>query len=213
MARLQHNYGLIDSTYAKDMALRDPALDGPIYMLNFMKYHAVAQYADGSGEQISGMEADDRYAPVEILADLGAYVSLFGNVKTASEDWDRLGCVCYPTRKSFIDMQSREDFAKKHEHKAAGMHHTTIVGLLPEGPMPAATRGRLLVELWKGDAPAVIPGTSPANFRVEGTIIGDGRDWTGARISALGSDATVDLSGANPEYLIVEIDARINEWR
>jgi hypothetical protein len=195
------------------MAFREPSNDGPIYMLNFMKYHAVAQYADGTGEQISGMEADDRYAPVDILADLGAYVSLFGNVVSSSEDWDRLACVCYPTRKSFIDMQSRSDFAEKHEHKAAGMHHTTIVGLQPVGAMPPATRGRLLVELWKGDEPAPLPGTTPVAFAVEGTIIGDGRDWSGARLSPLADDAVLDVPAGSPEYIVTEIRAVINEWR
>jgi hypothetical protein len=93
------------------------------------------------------------------------------------------------------------------------MHHTTIVGMQPVGAMPPATRGRLLVELWKGDEPAPLPGTTPVAFAVEGTIIGDGRDWSGARLSPLADDAVLDVPAGSPEYIVTEIRAVINEWR
>ena len=45
--QLKHKYGRIDKDYAMALATRAPEDDGPIYMVNLMKYHEVAQY-DGA---------------------------------------------------------------------------------------------------------------------------------------------------------------------
>ena len=79
-------------------------------MLNLMKYKEVADYGDAAGPAISGREADDIYAPTEVLADLGATVPLFGDVTGQVGDdvaWDRIAIVCYPSRASFFAMQDR----------------------------------------------------------------------------------------------------------
>lgn len=157
MTRLEHPYGTIDATYGMQLATMDPDLDGPIWMVNLMRYKQVATYASaGSVEEsrISGREADDRYAPVEVLNDIGASVVFYGDVVGQRPDeprWDRVGVVRYPTRRSFIDMQARRDFRAKHEHKAAGMEFTIVMGCLP------------------ADAEGL--------YEVEGTIIGDERRW------------------------------------
>lgn len=128
------DYGTIDRDYGMRLATTPPEADGPILMVNLMKYRELAAYADGS-RGISGREADDRYAPTEVLAAIGAEVVLFGDVGTqllgAPPTWDRIGCVRYPTRRSFIEMQSRPDFRAKHEHKAAGMAETIVMGCTP----------------------------------------------------------------------------------
>ena len=45
-SKLKHKYGRIDFDYAMHLATRPPEEDGPIYMVNLMKYHEVAQYSD-----------------------------------------------------------------------------------------------------------------------------------------------------------------------
>jgi hypothetical protein len=45
--------------------------------------------------------------------------------------WDRVGVVKYPTRRSFIDMQSRPKFQESHKHKDAGMEQTIIMRCQP----------------------------------------------------------------------------------
>lgn len=208
MADRDHPYGTIDVDFAARLA-NYPVADGPVYMLNLMKYHEVAQYEDGT-DQVSGREADDRYAPVEILADLGAQVTLFGDVVASSEDWDRVAVVRYPTRRSFIAMQSRPDFAEKHRHKRAGMHHTTIVALAPPEEPPVDGRGRVLVELWSGDAPR--NDAVATDFRAEGTIVGDGRRWDGARVGRLEVPVSLALDRGEAHRLLVEVEATISQW-
>ena len=108
--RLKHKYGTTDKDYGIFLATRPPEEDGPIYMVNLMKYHEVAQYTEDAGVEkpISGREADDRYNPSSILGKIGATIVFVGDVvrnRAGDEDWDRIAIVRYATRKSFIDMQ------------------------------------------------------------------------------------------------------------
>lgn len=174
---MRHRYGRIDTEFAMRLAAYPPDQDGPALMVNFMRYHAVAQYADGTAG-VSGKEADDRYAPTEILADIGAEVAFFGDVIdfSSGDRWDRIGIVRYPTRRAFIEMQSRGDFQAKHEHKAAGMEFTIVVVAVPTRADGALLEGRDPVRfvLWPaGHQPDVDDAT--VVLHVEGRVIGDER--------------------------------------
>jgi hypothetical protein len=128
-------YGTVDRAYAMKLATVSPDEDGPVWMVNLMKYREVADYADDRGVTISGREADDLYAPTESLAAIGAEVAFFGDVDQQllgdAPIWDRVGVVKYPTRRSFIEMQSRPDFQRQHVHKDAGMAETIVIGCQP----------------------------------------------------------------------------------
>ena len=79
---LKHNYGTINKEYGIDLATRAPENDGPIYMVNLMKYHEVAQYQsdDGMDKSISGREADDRYNPSSVVSKIGADIDFVADV-------------------------------------------------------------------------------------------------------------------------------------
>ncbi len=72
------------------------------------------------------------------MAAVGAEVALFADVEEQllgdEPRWDRIAVVKYPTRRSFIDMQSRPEFVEKHTHKDAGMERTIIIGGQPFAP-------------------------------------------------------------------------------
>jgi hypothetical protein len=131
-------YGKIDYDYARRLATTRPDEDGPIWMVNLMKYRDVADYVGAGAPAVSGREADDAYAPLETLAAIGAEVVFLADVDTqllgGAPKWDRIGVVKYPTRRSFIEMQSRPEFVEKHVHKDAGMEQTIVMGCQP---MPA----------------------------------------------------------------------------
>lgn len=143
-------YGTIDREYGARLASTPPDEDGPVWMVNLMKYRDVAQYADGRESSISGREADDEYAPVDVLDDIGAEVVFFGDVdqQLLGDDvvWDRVGVVKYPTRRSFIEMQARRDFQAKHAHKEAGMERTIVIGCQPMPGFVAPAAGEERVE-------------------------------------------------------------------
>ncbi len=128
-------YGTIDPDYARRLATTPAGEDGPVWMVNLMAYRPRADYGDGRSDDITGRAADDRYAPIESLAAVGAEVVLFADVDQQllgeTPHWDRVAVVKYPTRRAFIDMQSRPEFVEKHAHKDAGMAHTIIMGGQP----------------------------------------------------------------------------------
>ncbi len=186
---LKHKYGRIDLAYAAQLATTPPEQDGPIFMVNLMKYHEVAQYSSTDTPQVSGREADDKYNPASILNKIGADIVFVADVTKnhiGDEDWDRIAIVRYATRKSFIDMQQRKDFAEKHEHKAAGMKRTTIVCCRPVDealdtrtrPDDFGLRNIVMVVRQAADREHVLSTLPNAvGMRAEGTIIGDGRNY------------------------------------
>jgi hypothetical protein len=139
-------YGKIDYDYARRLATTPADQDGPLWMVNLMKYRDIADYSGGDVPAVSGREADDLYAPLESLAAIGPEVVFLADVDMQllgqSPKWDRVVVVKYPTRRSFIEMQSRPDFVKKHVHKDAGMEQTIVIGCqpmpVPELPASAA---------------------------------------------------------------------------
>ena len=128
-------YGQINHEYGLKLATTPPEEDGPIWMVNLMKYREKADYADGRSADISGREADDLYAPLGPLKAIGAQVVFLAEVDTQffndTPKWDRVGIVKYPSRRAFIEMQSRKDFQELHAHKEAGMAATIVCGTLP----------------------------------------------------------------------------------
>ncbi len=137
-------YGTPNAEYAMKMATTSPEDDGPVWMVNLMKYREVADYADGRESSISGREADDVYSPLDSLAAVGARPVFFGDVDQQllgdTPTWDRIGVVKYATRKSFIDMQSLPSFRESHHHKDAGMESTIVMGTQPM-PVPEPPDG------------------------------------------------------------------------
>jgi hypothetical protein len=127
-------YGTVDREYGMKLATTRPEDDGPVWMVNLMKYRTTAEYADGRSTTMSGREADDAYAPLEQLAKLGAEVVFVADVEQqlfGEPKWDRIGVVKYPTRRSFIELQTMPGFAEKHAHKDAGMEQTFVIGCQP----------------------------------------------------------------------------------
>jgi len=177
------DFGTVDFEYGAHLSTIDENLDGPIWMVNFMRYKEKAVYPDGRESDVSGREADDIYAPVDVLQKLGANVAYFGDVTSeidaATPYWHRMGIVQYPTRRSFIEMQNRPDFIPRMIHKEAGMEFTIIACCLPtstfEGERESPQTVTFALIPAGGDAPDLTKGQ--ALFRVEGTIVGDNRRW------------------------------------
>jgi hypothetical protein len=212
-------YGTIDHEYAMQMATTPPESDGPVMMVNFMKYRQVAQYRDASpSDDVSGREADDRYAPTDVLDRIGARVLFVGDVIGADggpdPTWDRIAIAQYPTRKAFIDMQSRPDFREKHVHKKAGMEFTVVLATMPS----AGTR-----VMGDGDGAGIVrfvalpAGVGPTSvdegalLHVEGRIIGDERTFD--RIAVHFSDGSDDELASMPGVMAVRTRVTIERLR
>ena len=138
--RLVMRYGTVDLDYAARLAGSGED-DGPVWMINLMRYRERAEYADGRPSALTGWQADDLYAPLDSLAAVGAEIVFLGEVETQllgdPPPWDRVAVVRYPSGRSFIEMQRRDDFVAHHVHKDAGMAATVVTGARPFPPPPA----------------------------------------------------------------------------
>ena len=130
-------YAEVDLDYERVLAETSPEGDGPVWMVNFMKYRPVAEYVDGRATDLTGEQADDQYAPFEAFEEVGAELVFLAAVDTqllgADPAWDRVAVVKYPNRRAFVDMTHLRSFEEKHPHKDAGMERTIVVGARPTG--------------------------------------------------------------------------------
>ncbi|MEO6042845.1 MAG: hypothetical protein ABIQ47_02835 [Tepidiformaceae bacterium] len=228
--RLAPRYGQPDIEYFRRMAETPPDRDGPVFMVNLMKYREVADYADGRGDIRSGREADNEYTPAEILRDIGAEIVFAADVERQlvgeTPKWDRIGIVKYPSRKAFIKMQTRQDFRAKHVHKEAGMERTIVIACLPmpvpELPEPPTVtcaegdRPFVMMHVMKygeagpagmaeysatAGAAGIALGVRPyVRLRAERTAVGDGRQWDEVHFNRFPNHAIFDELRANQTH-------------
>lgn len=202
-------YGLIDSDYAG--RLRSPSVDGPIYMLNLTRYKPHAEFHRAAERRRSPPE---RYAPVAVLAATGAVLCFVADAVASTGDWDRVSVVRHPSRRAFIEMADRPDFRQWHEQNSQNVAEAMVLGLLPGRQLPdeAATM-RMLLEIWRGDPWAPLASGSACMFGVEGTIVGDGRRWTGARFTAIEAGTPLPLPDSKPSYQALLLEPLLERWR
>jgi len=107
--------------------------EGPVVMLNLLKFKAAA--ADGSG---SGADAYRRYgkAAVEMVEERGGKVLWAGRgdqilIGDPGEDWDQIVLVEYPSRRAFIEMVTTPEYTDAHEHREQGLERTVLVACSP----------------------------------------------------------------------------------
>ncbi len=127
----------IDPTSAQVRDLRDKGPDGPITMLNLLKFRAVANYPEGSGHAGStGAEAYARYqhnftvtvgavSEAKVLYDGPVMRTFIGD--SQANDWDRMLIVRYPSRQHFLKMMADEGYKAGLVHRWAGLERTLLL--------------------------------------------------------------------------------------
>ena len=126
----------IDPTADQVRALRDAGPDGPVVMLNLLKFRVQANYPAGSPHApCSGAEAYSRYqtAFVETVGDVSsAEVVWEGKIDRTfigdpSLDWDKCLLVRYPSRQHFLAMMANPTYRDALEHRYAGLERTLLM--------------------------------------------------------------------------------------
>ena len=102
--------------------------DGPMCMVNLLKFKGKAAYADGSEPDLSGREAYLRYgAGVQAcLAAVGGKARFSGMVTElmlgeADELWDMVAIVEYPSRAAMLQMVQSPEYQAIAKHRDAGL--------------------------------------------------------------------------------------------
>lgn len=102
--------------------------DGPIVMVNLLKFRPFAKYADRSDAHITGREAYLRHGAVArtLVESVGGHIRYSGDVTgillgDVEELWDAVALAEYPSVRAFRSMAlSREMKAIEH-HREAGL--------------------------------------------------------------------------------------------
>jgi hypothetical protein len=124
-------------TPAQMQAMVEKGPEGPIVMVNLLKYRNRAAYeADRAEakENLSGREAYQRYGMTAFkhvsargggIAWMGPQQLVF--IGGTEQEWDDIVCVRYPSRQKFLEMVSDPDYLAATYHRDAGLERTALL--------------------------------------------------------------------------------------
>ena len=200
-------YGQLNEPYIASWFARDDP-GGPMWALNLMKYRERAEYADGRTSSISGVEADDAYAPHEHLRKVGSRLIMMAPVLHQlvgdSHVWDRIAIAQYRDRMAMVEMSSNADFQKDEDHKEAGMDFTIVMATFPADgdPVPPQESGadgdrlmllQVVADAAAPDMAADIDSVRIGRFAIEDRMIGDDRTFAEARYDLVSREVADQL--------------------
>lgn len=124
----------------RDLQSRD--LDGPVEMLNLLRFRDVADYGRSPelapAEPVSGAEAYAEYSRHTLprLAAVGAEVVLMGRggptlIGPPGEHWDLALVVRYPSVAAFLTMTSDPGYLATVGHRTAALADSRLLPLVP----------------------------------------------------------------------------------
>ena len=106
----------------------EPGREGPIYMLNLLKFKETAEYADGRETDLSGAEAYAIYGQevIQHLQKVGGAPMFSAGVERlmlgeVEELWDAAAIAMYPSRKAMLEMISSPEYQVSALHREAGL--------------------------------------------------------------------------------------------
>lgn len=102
--------------------------DGPIFMVNLLKFKDKAEYDDGRETDLSGRDAYMIYgrAVADILPKFGGQAVFAADVTflalgDVEELWDEVAIAMYPSRADMVRMSLSEEWREAAIHRSAGL--------------------------------------------------------------------------------------------
>lgn len=102
--------------------------EGPIFMVNLLKFKQHAEYEDGRETDLSGRDAYNLYgqAVSQIIQDYDGEVVFVGDVTFLSlgqvdELWDEVAIAKYPNRAALWAMSTSKEWNEASVHRTAGL--------------------------------------------------------------------------------------------
>jgi len=117
-----------------------PGPDGPVFMVNLLKFKDRAEYEDGRETDLTGREAYEIYGEsvTKLVKTFGGQMIFAGDVTflpvgEVEELWDEIAIVLYPERSALLRMSMSEEWQEIEPHRAAGLKGQLNI----EAKMPA----------------------------------------------------------------------------
>jgi len=105
-----------------------PGPDGPISMVNLLKFKDKASYDDGRETELTGVEAYAIYSRgvMKTLAKVGGKLVFSGEVSRlmlgeVEELWDSVAIAQYPSRAAMLEMMQLPEYQEVSVHRSAGL--------------------------------------------------------------------------------------------
>lgn len=125
--------------------LMKPGPDGPIFMVNLLKFKEKAEYEDGRATDLSGRDAYMIYgrAVTEILPKFGGKAIFAADVTflslgKAEELWDEVAIAMYPKRADMVRMSMSAEWQEAAVHRTAGLKGQLNIETVLQESMKAA---------------------------------------------------------------------------
>ncbi|MEE4143449.1 MAG: DUF1330 domain-containing protein [Halieaceae bacterium] len=106
----------------------EPGPEGPICMVNLLKFKPRAEYRDGRETGLTGREAYDLYSAgvTRLLQQAGGYVGFSGDVQRLAlgevEDlWDAVALAVWPSRRVMLEVMQSDGMREISVHRSAGL--------------------------------------------------------------------------------------------
>jgi uncharacterized protein (DUF1330 family) len=108
--------------------MMQPGPEGPIYMVNLLKFKDRAQYEDDRQSELTGREAYQLYgeAVLKLIGEYGGEIVFHAHVTflalgQVEELWDEVAIAKYPNRAALLAMSSSEEWRDAAVHRRAGL--------------------------------------------------------------------------------------------
>ncbi|MDG2461791.1 MAG: DUF1330 domain-containing protein [Luminiphilus sp.] len=105
-----------------------PGAEGPIFMVNLLKFKDHAEYEDGRKTQLTGREAYQIYAGgvAKVITQVGGKLIFGADVARLMlgevEDlWDQVAIAMYPSRTAMFEMIQLPAYGEISVHRTAGL--------------------------------------------------------------------------------------------
>ena len=106
----------------------EPGPEGPICMVNLLKFKPRAEYEDGRETTLSGREAYGLYEQEvsKLLEQVGGYLGFAADVERLAlgevdELWDMVGLAVWPSRQAMLEVMQSDKMREISVHRAAGL--------------------------------------------------------------------------------------------
>ncbi len=115
-------------------------IEGPVSMVNLLKFKERAEYADGRETDLTGAEAYALYGQDMIgwVTSRGGRMLFSGPAHhlvlgEADELWDQVAIVEYPSKEAFVQIVSAPEVAEWGVHRAAGLAGQLLIAVTVTG--------------------------------------------------------------------------------
>lgn len=108
--------------------MQEKGPEGPVFMVNLLKFKDKAEYADGRETDLSGREAYQLYGMgvAGLLPEFGGRIFFMADVTFLSlgqveELWDEIAIAVYPDRQALFRMSTSQEWLDLAVHREAGL--------------------------------------------------------------------------------------------